>query len=634
MKSSLLKFAIVIFSSFAAFLGFRTLADYRFSYHEDREKALVSSLKNAEGLIKRSQPYKALLQLEEISIDTHLFPQYQKKWTQLALISAVNLKDSTLIKALYQEYPSVFLENEEASLLLAAQWIVEDQPQLVEPLFKHWNQETSPYREEWILLLADAKTILKEHEQASALLQAELLKKENNFNRLLRLSIHHLHEHPKFSWNFLNQAAALNYENHALDYYRMRLLSGNGYVDLSNKILKKLAKETNDSFYTEELINHYLQENLLAEAYSLIEKALVESPTVPLIQQGILIHKIYRPLKYEWGRLSMNDHPEAHFLRYLLAIPSENLWDEKLLMSQKSVAKHAHEDIESQWLATLQALKMNDGVKAMMLLKEHPDMSRISPYLYVGLQHAILTKNPHLPYTASTLPKANKQIPSKIKDIVENPSSRESQEIFTHQDAYALLLLAAGWNEAFLKFNVDRSSSEWPSWAIFKTTQALKNNRNLETAIAYAKTQPQKGKLPLLLGQLYLEKGDIAKGFAILEPFLKSSSQAASVWSTYLIQANRYALAKKTILENQNYRDTLQGQERLAFLEHKLGNIEEADQIYRKIINQSSQAKSYWAAKSYQSGNYALAKKLLSKLVEEFPTDEALKNQLAEVISK
>lgn len=574
----------------------------------EKKRALADSLKGAKELLSRSHPLSALRVLKRAEPEVFAFPELENAWAHLTLEAALAIGDDRLLFSLYQYQNAMAFSNEDMALSLSRIFLLKGDLAAHKTISSAW--ENRPHRRAaWSLLDADALALEGRRVEALESLQRETWTGEAEAKRLLRLALLSQNEHPKISWNYLSEALKNGFSPDELHYYRAQYLKEIDYEDLAAiEIEQAIWRNGKDPLYKEELFKHHWDQRQYAAAAKCLENHLEMSSSPRLLRNAFFLSKVYRPLKLSASLLSDGSSSSS---------------------------------IEGRWIQLIAALKEGEEIKAQELLVNHPEMASLAPHLYKGLLQVIHYRLPHLEKTSPMeihLPFA-KGVPHPLFTYLENPPySQELLALIESRASYRALFLAAGWREAALTLSSGEIVGEvmptnLPHWVAYGLVEALAQNRGIDEALKFAIHQKTSPQLLLLIGELHLKAHHPKAAIEILSKLSQYPSglglKAVKLLTASYIEEGSYKEAKKALLGHANYLNEVPGQEQLAEIALKEGNLEEAERIYKGIIRQSSIAKSFLAAKAYERKQYRLAHELTKELLKEFPHRADLKEQLA-----
>jgi tetratricopeptide (TPR) repeat protein len=635
LKNSLI---IALFISSAMGLGafwmFQRQQEAKIDEIDAKEDPSSLALKIAQDLIDKSHPRQAIA---FIRLNENI-PLENESWTRLMLQAAKDLKDTETLQALYEQNPKLITGQEDLSLLLAEHALLTNNFDLYLPLYDAWKSQRQNDAS-WILLESDSLTLRGEPEKAVALLKSQKFQNKNDeeTKRLIRLALLHENEHPKVAFDYLTQAFPSSRQQEDLHYYRAKVLEEGAHHDLALREYREaVQKNQDDPFYADELLNAYLAQGKLQDAYQLAETALKQPINGGIWLKAYFLNNIYRPVSYDFAKNPLPAGDLNPLIRYLSALSPNEIWNDARIKSSPEAEKLANASPEMLWLQALFALDFGQEEKGFQILKDHPEIAKLSPNLYSGLQQVVAYRHPELNLSPAPIASNEKGKHSIFTLLKTTPYSPSIQALLTSKDAYSALFLAAGWNESALCMLEDGVlPSDFPRWVAYGFTQAFILNRGTQEALDFAVKQNTTPQLTLLIGELDLKLGHDADAERRLASLLKSPSEigakAAKLLASSYASQGIFAKSKEIAENNPHFSKSLSGQEFIAHMDLKMGNIKEAEEIYQKILNQSPVAKSYVAMQAYQTGKYTLAYKLTRELLDKYPDRQDLKDRIVQI---
>lgn len=590
----------------------------------------LQKLQIAEGLIYRKHPLNALNLLKENVPGNDQTPSEQARWLELTLKAAEGLENQKLLVEIYELNPSLFLEKEPLALKAAAYYLQKNDFLSFDRLKNDFLAQPK-YSPEWDLLTADALALQGQSDKAQSHLSALKLQGAYETDRLLRLALLAENEHPKVAFERLTDALRVSPQRTDLHYFRAKLLQNSGHQDLALKEIEqalKLSPET--PFYREELIDAYVEKGQWQQAYAALQSFYLPPSSGKIWLSALFLDKIYKPFATHFDNRPLPEDQFTPLMRYLLTVGRENYWNEPLAASQPAVKQLANQTSKALWLELLNDIHIGHEKNALALLEAHPEMAQVQPALYEGLKQTLAFRL-RTPYSESL---SNAQSHPLFAQLNAPPYSKELEKLLASDEAFTALLLASGWNEAAIReHRLTSFPQEFPKWVAFSFTQALNENRSTKDALQFAYAQPETPQLSLLIGTLEIKDGNKEKGAALLSSLASKptdiGNKAAKVLADYQMQKKAWTDAFNTINLNQAFAGSLEGKERLAKIQLQRGKIAEAQEIYQSILDQSSEAKSFFAAKYFKQKDYQQALNLTRDLLKQFPYREDLKEQLA-----
>lgn len=635
-------FAVLI----ACASGFGVFAFTKYHAQEEKEQKeqelqLSKVLKAAEGYLHHAHPLAAMQTLNEHKQNLQSSP-LQDQWKKLTLESSIALQDDQMLFELWASDPSLLSEDEETSLQLASYLLANQDLNNYDKLTEKWLHKGRS--QEWVLLEADAYAIKGLPEKAIAILETAPLKGEQESMRLVRLALLNSKEHPKIAWNYLTEALKTEPKLADLNLYRAKILEGTGRLDLAVlEYNQAVSKNSNNPFYQEELVDFYLNQRNFKAAFDTLQTAVKSPASDKLWLKTVFLNKVYKPSKLYLADEALPEGSKTPFVRYLLAIPPTEFWDESLLSSQASIEQISTQIPEAQWLKTFEYLKLGNGALALETLNQNPEMATLNPSLYQGLKKAIVLHHPYLKTENSEELVVENAHPI-FGILFSEKIPKEYIGFLTSHEVYPALTLASGWYEAALNLHgwipnkpasFGALSQESPRWVAYGFTKALIANRSNEEALAFLNKQSPSPQLSLLSAELNIKLNNYVEAEKALRPYVKNASpigiKSALLLSQIYSNKGQYPLAEQVLLDNSELANSIAGKEAFARIELAQGNVDEAERIYSTLSDKSVEAKSFFAKKAFQARDYKTAYKLTRVLAEQFPDRADLKAQLTQI---
>ncbi|MFV0341129.1 MAG: hypothetical protein ACK5MA_10990 [Parachlamydiaceae bacterium] len=632
-------------SQIAALLAAIALGSFTFwSYAErqeskqqqdaEQQELFQQKLQIAESLIYRKHPQNALNLLKNNTPDTSQTAEERARWLELTLKSAEGMENQKLLVELYNLDPSLFTNRESLGLKIAAYYLQKDDFLSFDKIKSDFKSQpkSSP---QWDLLTADALALQGQSDKARTLLESLRLQGAQETERLLRLALLAENEHPKYAFDKLTEALKNSPQNSDLHYYRAKLLQNSGHEELAQKEIEqalRLSPET--PFYREELIDGYIEKGQWQQAYNALQSFYLPPSSGKIWLSALFLDKAYKPFPTHFDNRPIPEDQFTPLLRYLLTVGRDNYWNYILAAQQPAIDHLANQTTKALWLKLLNDLNIGHEKDSLHLLEAHPEMAALHPQLYEGLKQtlAFRLRTPSAPIYAQ---KPTEQKPHPLfTQLHSTPYSKELEKLLVSDEAFTAVLLAAGWNEAAIReHKLTSLPAEFPKWVAFSLTQALNENRGPEAALQFAYAQSETPQLSLLIGTLELKAHHKEKGIAILRALASKTNdvgvKAAKTLTDYLVSNKDWNAAYAAVTANDPFTNSLEGKERLAKIQLNRGKTEEAQALYQSILDQSSEAKSYYAALYFKQKNYQQALLLTRDLLKQFPYREDLKEQLA-----
>jgi hypothetical protein len=613
----------------------------------------MEDFNKAQKLMAGDQPEEALeiIYSYKPSIET-LSPQ-GLRWMELFIEGSVKTRDSNQLIALYEFFPEIFKEKEEASLLTADAFIIENRPKDYQKIRSLWTDRETKVAG-WFLLDVDALLLEGRRQEAIEKLNSRSFGNKADVGRLVRLALLYGNEDPRKAWTYLAEAYGKDPKNPDVRSYRAKLLESVGKHSLAHKEYQSASKiDSSNLFLKDQLVDFYLRHRHYPMALDLLQESLTPPSLGNLWVKALFWNKVTTPLKLNWEKTPIPDDRLASLVRYMMELNPDLFWNQAAFERIPHANFYLKTRQETFWLRVLQALKDNKEAEASNLLKYNPFASTSwYPDLEVALKRVLnYRQNKTLKLDHSELPpeeliasQPDVTEPNFFQELAQLAESDEKmpesvQQLLLGKEAYAAVFLAAGWTEAGLQMHtLPVIPEEYPNWVAFAITQALQHNRSNLEAMEFASLQKPTPELKLLMAELIIAGGDHESAIKALIPLTREDSEAGyrSAWLTSLlyIEKKEYDKAKAVITAQPRLAQDVLGQETLARIAHLEGNTQLADRIYKSIETKSPEARSYLARKAFKDQDWKRARELTELLIEDYPENPTLRENLKKIIEK
>lgn len=588
------------------------------------EQSNHADLQLAKQKLREWQPFYALDLVKKHLDEIYQETAFSQEWLNISLQAGSKLHDSQFLVNLYNWEKSLFLQHEEAALVVAEQMIDQERRADFSYLKNHWQRDSN-LSEKWTILDADYCARCGDSQKAVQLLSAKKFKHPFEVDRLVRLAFLNLNEHPQVSWQYLSQACKLEPENPDLRIYRAHFLNSMGKQQLAvEEIQNSLYQHSDNTLLKEELIEQQIRNKNYLAAVALFNENLSMHTGEDLWLKALFLNKVVAPIKIRQELLLHEKlNPE---IVYFLGLKEGSYFDET---QENDYFARA----ELDWMQLIHLLKLGKEEKAYRLALASKSLDTYQPDLRNALIRTLAFRNPFI--TAEEL------IPSQsdnflFKQLENPPYSDELYQLLASDEALSALFLAAGWNEAALQLRatIENAHYDLPEWYTLGITQALAQNHSIEQAIGFAKQQKPSHQLALLLGELYIKTGNSSPAIAIFKKLsLQNDSigeKAAYHLANEYLEQGKLHLAKKALVMRNTWQ-TPQGRLILARIALKLGDNLGAESIFATIAHTSPEAKSYLASKAFYEKDYRLAYTLTEDLFKQNPGNKELKQNLRKI---
>lgn len=594
------------------------------------EESNQSDLKLAEFHLNQGKPFEALKLAKKHHEELFKENAFKEAWLKMTISSANRIGDADFLTELYESTPTAFNDQEEAILKIASNYLNQQKKENFKRLREEWQDKTA-FPERWQLLEIDQLALEGDFKQCRELLKKERWSKHFEVERLTRLALLSINEHPKVAFDYLSKALRLEPDNLDLHLYRAHLLKASEKEALAIEELKTLVDRfPNEPLIQEELAELYLREKNEKAAFALYQANLNPNSSDTLWFKAFFLNRVINPIDFNFTFYQIPAGPLNPLIQYLADHP-DKYWD---LEKNSPLNIFAHFE-EAFWLKTIELLKVGKEFEAFEFLIKSKEENLYKPGLKTALLKALQLRHPELQSEALAFDTTSLKHPlfTQLNTLNLN---EEVQHLLTGNDAFSALFLAAGWNEAALYLKDSKNlDKNLPSWFIFGITQAYAKNRNVESAIQFANQQKQTPQLALLVGELYLKTDYAEFGYAMLKQLAAFEtpvgSRAAEVLTRDYLKKAEFAKAREALGLNKTFFQTNEGQKLLATVSLTTGDLMTAEAIFGRMESSSLEAKSYLANKAFQNRDYHLAYQLTLELLKENPENGELRENLKKI---
>ncbi len=511
------------------------------------------------------------------SIDSN--SELGREWLSLLVNTAEKTFDLQQLILINEQYPTALGKNEKASLLAAETYLMNGLDKEYSKLRNQWVGREN-YEDAWKLFDADYLITIGKHDEGHEFLENQKFQGKEEITRLIKLALMQAHDNPQKALDLLAEASKQNPSDLDVYIYKFKLLENLGKRELALKTYQEaILQNPNSVFLYDELAKEYVRKQQYKEAINTWKKALkVVKETNDINHDNILTNLIFfdRMIygkKNDWNQYASLVHQSKPFFNYLTNLKAQEFVNQSEFIKIPLNQEYLANDEITYWLSLLDALKKNDKEKALTLIQTSPFKDNT---MNPGLEFAFLQA---LTFQKNGL--ANPPIPEyqtndhPLLVSLNQPNNLIPQDIkalMQSEEAFTAILLAAGWTESALALHkMDVFPVDFPADFALEFTKILRKNRNDKAAVEFAAKQHQTADLTILVQEM----------------------------------------TAKEAFEN--------------------GNIALATSIYEIISDKSLEARSFLARKAFKDRNFELAAKLTKDLLENYPNNPLLKENLRKI---
>lgn len=589
------KILIVSFIIFViAFLGYslwRSRAAAPLT-NEQQEK----DLQLAEKYLQNAEPERSLPIIHKHQKEMQNYTSEGKKWLKLFVDASTALNDTDQLILIFQFRPDIFKENEKGALNLAETFLREGNQNEYIQIRELWRNHEKDSAA-WVLLDADDLIQNGEDQRAYDLLKSKKWTGKSEEERLIRIAMIKFWQNPQEALDILNDQYSKDPKQEDILLYRGKIYELLNKQPLAEQdFLAAVKMDPHNVHLQDQLAEFYRRGKNYFKALSVWKKVLDQSSNDFIWLKSLFWNRVAFPIGFQWKNSLDQNHKSHPFLNYVLNLKAGTYWDEDAFENNPQNLHALSEYQGAYWLRLLQALKDRREHDALALLENNPfEMNSWAPLMELSLRrilnfrkHGSLSIEGEVPHAEPLLDSLAHpdDIPTLYKELeyfaqqqaISGTSfnlPESMQALLSNQEAYVAALLSEGWNEAGLQLQTTNLlSADFPDWFQRLYVNALRQNRGNSTALKFIEQQKQ---TPIM---------------------------------------------------------TLLKQETLARIALAEGKSDVASQIYQKILNDSTEAKSFLARQAYQQKNWPLAHKLTEDLLKEFPGNVQLQENLKKILSQ
>ena len=570
-----------------------------------------------------------------------------RQWLLLLIKTSEQKKDTQRLLALYQQYPQVFQNREEASLNAANGMLATRQLTEYEALRTRWKNREKR-KDVWLLLDADNLSLQGKDREAIKLLTSTTLEGKKDIGRLLRLGALYGKQQPNRAWETFEKAYTLNPQNPYVRSYRAKLLEKTGNINVAHgEYLAAQQTEPQNPYLKDQLAEFYLRNKQYSRALNVLSQSLTPPSLDILWLKGLFWGAMIAPVTFDWHAGSP---PEGHLkplIEYLITLKPDVFWNEQSFAKISNGTTFIETQQTTYWLRFLSALQKGNKQQASDLLQYNSfsktswdsELENIFKKIFTyRIQTGDKQKSKRTFHQKQTI--RIDTISDDFNHALQSHNiSPELHALLINDEAFAVALMLHGWTEAGLKLHtLSNLSNDFPEWVAYVITQALRKNRSNQEALTFAENQKQTPILSLAVGEILLALGQNDEAEQKLIPLTKENSdlgyRVSWILSLHYMKQNQLDKAREMIHHHPTLSKNTLGKEllaRIALLENK---PEITNTVYQSIEKDSWEAKSYLAQRAFEQKNWKLAEKLTRELLKQYPENRILHQNLQTIKQK
>lgn len=595
------------------------------------------SFQRAQQLITEGRGGEALILIRHRN---QLYPQTdaaaRQSWQELEVAAATQASALSRLLALYEKSPDLFKNQEGATLLLARALVHSGNFAVLDQLRAEW-QGREKLAPGWFELDVDALLVRGKRTEAIELLNGRSFEGAADCGRLARLALLSTPTNLKEAWTYLDRAAKLDPRNAEVRLFRGQILEGVGQSALAHhEFQAAFNSNTNNPFFREQLGEFLRRHGRYELAVRTWAGGLTNAQATDLLWLRTafwtrMVHHLNCDLSTEppYG-------PQTAFVKYLAALPRDRFWDGAAFEKTAEATRYQKQLQEVLWLQLLDALQNGREVDAARLL----DFNSFRPQSYQPDLESALIRVLSFRKTGRLAFPVNVNIPLVTDESTprhplltaldtytrepNKPLPPELDRLLRGNNAFAAVVLAAGWAEAALNLPRDDVLPDGsPDWLTYGFMQALRFNRGNAEALAFAARQKPSPTLELLQCEILLSETGTNQALPKLERLAASDTEVGQRAAQLIIETHfdrkQYDAVRAAFTAYPAFATSVAGQVMQARLALVQNQIEEAVRIYSAIQSESGEAKIFLAKKAFQDRSWSDARRLTEELVKQYP---------------
>lgn len=597
--------------------------------------------KKAQSFLDKEMPYEAIAIIKKNLISS----KEEKKWASLLLKASQNIKDSLQLSVIYEYYPDLFDNNENAILSVADHYINTGKIEKYKELRDHWKNKIEQ-DEVWMNLDSDLLILEGKNYEALKLLKSRRFEGIKDVPRLIKLGLINSSKDPKQALKYFNFALEIDPTNHELRLLKAKFQENSGNLNHSlQEYYYALQVDPNSPYIKDQIAEFYMRNGQPLRAIHFWKDSLSAPSLENVWLKALFWNKVLIPFNFEWDKHTPPESSLKPLINYIISLKPYEFWNEEKFEKIPNNKKFLNTEQSTFWLKLLFYLSQGNDKKALKQLEYNPFHEKSwAPNLELALMRVLMYREKgtfllgglegHMKKSVSTIGQNN--LPHfyqiledlAIQEAIENREpkiSYENKSLLKSQDVYAALFLAEGWYEAALKLNTLNVLPEnFPDWYLHALGKAYRTTHRPKEGLKFLNKQKKTPEVELQIAEFLLEDKQSKQALDILNKLsvLKQHNfRIARLKSLAYIEQGHLEKAKKYIESHSELIYNVTGQELLAKIALLENNEDVAFQIYTNIEEESHEARTYLAKKAYEDKDWERADRLTQRVLLDMPTN-------------
>ena len=463
----------------------------------------VSKMRDEEREASDMDKVKLLIAANKSDDALLIIQNYQKnnspKWTELAVKAHEKEKNIQELITLFEISPESFRNNEEAALILANIFILNNNQQNYATL-RSITKGKELNEVKWLLLDSDYLLLQNRENEAISLLKSRTFEGKDDIPRLIRLAALKANENPKEAWGYLSEAYKKDPKDVDIRSFRARLLeNGNKFDQALLEYTAATEIQSQNLYLKDQLAEFHIRRKEYPVALNIWKSNLSNLDVIWV--KALFWNKVVQPLNVNWNSLKIPPGTLEPLITYYIQLKPEQYWDSSTFSKMEGASQFLKSEQSTFWLRLLQNLKDQNENEARNLLIYSPFATNSwNSELESALLYTINYRNEgnFLPgidqkVTIKEMPLESKNLIAELNQLAKNKEvviSKSLHELLKSNEIYTALFLSADWSEAALQFNtLEIIPATYPQWITTGLVQAMAKNRGAQQALEFANKQ-------------------------------------------------------------------------------------------------------------------------------------------------
>jgi thioredoxin-like negative regulator of GroEL len=564
-------------------------------------------------------------------------PALRDKWLDLEIEALGQADQVARLVDMYLNTPAEFYQNEKRGLVMGRAILHRQDMEAFEKFRTGWKNHESN-QPAWFILDADYLLLDGKREAAIKFLNSRSFPGAQDSDRLMRLALLDVPGDVPAASAFLDRAAAADPRNPDVRLFRGQLFESYGHLGEARlEYAAAFEVDTNNTAMRERFGDFYRRHSSYDQAIQTWLDGITSAATSDEIWvKALFWSRVARNVPFNWKSATPPNGDLQPLVEYLLKLPPGKFWDDPTFERMPQARRYTSDQQSVFWLKLISQLQAKNYDEASRML----EFNKFRPQSWnVDLESVLLRvlvyrKTGELKFPVGVNLPIDTHPPATRHEFLNKLDSytRSSKEkvpadldrILRDDTIFSLIFLLNGWSEAALQMPPPQVVPDYfPDWVAEGFAHAYYHEHGADAALAFIARQKPTPLLGVFEGGILVDNGKADAGIARLSSLAKLDSdegmQAASDLTKALINRKDYDGARATIASQPRLQNSVSGKELLAGINLLQDRKADAEQIYRSILEDSDDAKIYFAKVAFNNKDWATARKLTEELVNKYP---------------